>query len=84
MKSFDSVYIIGIGGIGTSALARYFASEGYPVAGYDRTPSPLTAELESEGIDIHYTDDVTLIDTLYKHPGRTLVIYTPAVTHDMV
>ncbi len=83
MKSFDSVYIIGIGGIGTSALARYFASEGYPVAGYDRTPSPLTAELESEGIDIHYTDDVTLIDPRYKHPGRTLVIYTPAVPHDM-
>ncbi len=78
-----SIYIIGIGGIGTSALARYFASEGCSVAGYDRTPSPLTAELEKEGIAIHYTDDISLIDDRYKHPDSTLVIYTPAVPADM-
>ncbi len=83
MINFESVYIIGIGGIGTSALARYFKAEGYPVAGYDRTPSPLTSQLEAEGIDIHYTDDIESVDAVYKSVDSTLVIYTPAVPHDM-
>lgn len=74
----DKVYFIGIGGIGMSALARYFASKGYMVGGYDLTPSPLTEALEAEGIDIHYEDDIDLV----PEPLRaldTLVVYTPAI-----
>ncbi|MDE7078238.1 MAG: UDP-N-acetylmuramate--L-alanine ligase, partial [Alistipes sp.] len=55
---FSKVYFLGIGGIGMSALARYFLHEGKRVAGYDRTPSHLTAELEAEGAEVHYDDDV--------------------------
>lgn len=83
MIDFKTVYIIGIGGIGTSALARYFASEGYPVAGYDRTPSPLTERLEREGIAVHYTDDIESVEARFKDKESTLVIYTPAVPSDM-
>lgn len=72
------VYFIGIGGIGMSAIARYFHSKGYGVAGYDLTPSPLTRTLESEGIDIHYSDDIDLIPLHYRALD-TLVVYTPAV-----
>ena len=54
-------YFLGIGGIGMSALARYFKVEGYQVGGYDRASSQLTQELEAEGIDIHYTDDISCI-----------------------
>ncbi|HON54889.1 MAG TPA: UDP-N-acetylmuramate--L-alanine ligase [Bacteroidales bacterium] len=74
------VYLIGIGGIGMSALARYYNHAGAIVAGYDRTPSKLTSELEKEGIRIHYEDDIALIPpefTSYKE--KTLVIYTPAI-----
>ncbi|MDR2359281.1 MAG: UDP-N-acetylmuramate--L-alanine ligase [Prevotellaceae bacterium] len=74
------VYFLGIGGIGMSALARYYKHAGAQVAGYDRTPSPLTAELECEGIGIHYEDDVTLIPPAFTaSPEKTLVIYTPAL-----
>ena len=75
-----SVYFIGIGGIGMSAIARYYNHAGYSVSGYDKTPSKLTAALESEGIDIHYTDDVSYIP---KDIENTLVIYTPAIPKDM-
>ena len=78
-----TVYLIGIGGIGMSALARYYKHAGYEVAGYDRTPSPLTAALESEGIPIHYDDNIQLIPEIYKTDKDTLVIYTPAVPADM-
>ena len=75
-----NVYLIGIGGIGMSALARYYKHAGCNVAGYDRTPSPLTGELEAEGIAVHYTDDVSLIPGSFKSgAGSVLVIYTPAV-----
>lgn len=74
----DRVYFIGIGGIGMSAIARYFMSRGWAVAGYDLTPSPLTQTLEQEGIAIHYQDDVRLIPELFLSP-ETLVVYTPAV-----
>ena len=67
-------YFLGIGGIGMSALARYFHRQGHTVSGYDRTPSPLTRQLEEEGIAVHYTDDPTLIPD-----GIDLVVYTPAV-----
>ncbi|MDR3350027.1 MAG: UDP-N-acetylmuramate--L-alanine ligase [Prevotellaceae bacterium] len=74
------VYFLGIGGIGMSALARYYKHAGAQVAGYDRTPSPLTAELEQEGMAIHYDDDVTLIPPAFTaSPEKTLVIYTPAL-----
>jgi UDP-N-acetylmuramate--alanine ligase len=75
------VYFIGIGGIGMSALARYYKHAGAQVAGYDRTPSPLTAELEREGMAIHYDDDVTLIPPAFTaSPENVMVIYTPAVS----
>lgn len=74
----NKVYFIGIGGIGMSALARYYASKGYLVGGYDLTPSPLTLALESEGIAIHYTDNVDDIPTPLR-TADTLVVYTPAV-----
>lgn len=78
----DNVYFVGIGGIGMSALARYFAFKGMRVAGYDRVSTPLTMALESEGIAVHYDDDVALIDESFKDSSSTLVIYTPAVPKD--
>ncbi|MDR1553955.1 MAG: UDP-N-acetylmuramate--L-alanine ligase [Prevotellaceae bacterium] len=74
-----AVYLIGIGGIGMSALARYYKYYGFFVAGYDRTKSALTQELENEGILIHYTDDVSLIPDNCRNAENTLIIYTPAV-----
>ena len=74
--------MLGIGGIGMSALARFFLHEGKRVAGYDRTPSPLTAALEAEGAAIHYTDDVTCIPAGFRDRERTLAVYTPAVHDD--
>ena len=75
-----NVYFIGIGGIGMSALARYFAFKGYNVSGYDKTPSELTAELIKEGIGVHYEDDITAIP---KDVEETLVVYTPAIPEDL-
>ena len=74
-----SVYFVGAGGIGMSALIRYFLSRGRRVGGYDRTPSDLTEALRKEGADIHYTDDVALVADVFKSPEDTLVVYTPAV-----
>ncbi|MCD8072152.1 MAG: UDP-N-acetylmuramate--L-alanine ligase [Alistipes sp.] len=79
---FRSVYFIGIGGIGMSALARYFIHQGRRVAGYDRTPSELTARLEREGAAIHYQENVELIGPDFRNPEETLVVYTPAVPAD--
>ncbi|MCH5329431.1 MAG: UDP-N-acetylmuramate--L-alanine ligase [Alistipes sp.] len=79
---FERVYFLGIGGIGMSALARYFMHEGKSVAGYDRTPSKLTAELEAEGADIHYEDDVNLIPAPFRDSAATITVYTPAVPSD--
>jgi len=79
----NNIYLIGIGGIGMSALARYFMHEGRRVAGYDRTRTPLTEELEREGAQIHYLDDETLIPPPFAGSSTaTLVIYTPAVGSD--
>ena len=75
-----NVYFIGIGGIGMSAIARYYNHAGYNVSGYDKTPSKLTAKLEEEGIAIHYTDDASYLPSDIK---ETLVIYTPAIPTDM-
>ncbi|MFV1450576.1 UDP-N-acetylmuramate--L-alanine ligase [Maribacter sp. HS] len=75
------VYFIGIGGIGMSALARYFAFIDKTVAGYDKTESPLTQELAASGMDIHYKDSIDLVAEVYKNdPEHTLVVYTPAVS----
>lgn len=75
-----NVYFIGIGGIGMSALARYYKFKGYNVAGYDRTPSELTAQLEKEGIAVHYEDRPDLVPA---DVAETLVVYTPAVPRDL-
>ncbi len=76
----NNVYFIGIGGIGMSAIARYYQFQGYRVAGYDRTPSALTHALEAEGIEVHYEDDPARVPA---DPAQTLVVYTPAVPADM-
>lgn len=75
-------YFIGAGGIGMANLERYFLSKGEKVAGYDRTPSPLTAELEKEGVAIVYEDDPALIPDDFRNPEKTIVVYTPAVPSD--
>jgi UDP-N-acetylmuramate--alanine ligase len=78
----DSIYFIGIGGIGMSALARFFANDGLKIAGYDLTETPLTRALAKEGARIHYTDDPDLIPSEFRDPRKTLVAYTPAVPSD--
>ena len=79
INNIKSVYFIGIGGIGMSAIARYFLSQGKVVAGYDRTPSELTNRLMQEGALIHYEEDVNQIPSLCKVKEETLVVYTPAI-----
>lgn len=74
------VYFIGIGGIGMSAIARYYKFKGLRVRGYDRTPSELTKQLEKEGIGVHYEDNT---DYIPKNTEETLVVYTPAIPDDM-
>ena len=77
---YTDIYFIGIGGIGMSAIARYYNAKGFKVSGYDKTPSPLTEALESEGIRVHYEDNVAFIP---KDVSKTLVVYTPAIPKDM-
>ena len=79
ISALQSVYFVGVGGIGMSALARFFLFKGKYVAGYDRTPSELTEKLIAEGADIHYAEDVRLIPEKCLDKDATLVIYTPAV-----
>ena len=81
-REFENIYFLGIGGIGMSALARYFLHEGYRVAGYDLTATPLTKALESEGALVHYEDDVELIPESMRDAERTLVVLTPAIPAD--
>ncbi len=76
---FKNVYLIGIGGIGMSSLARHFKAEGCSVGGYDKTPSGLTTQLEKEGIEIHFEDSIDLVGDNFKDKENTLVIYTPAI-----
>lgn len=73
------IYFIGIGGIGMSALARYFVASGNAVAGYDKTPSDITNALEDLDIAIHFEDAISNIPNAFKNPKNTLVVYTPAV-----
>ena len=78
-EDIKNVYFVGAGGIGMSALERYFNSRGISVAGYDRTPTRLTETLQSEGIDIVFDDDDALIPERFRNPADTLVVFTPAV-----
>ena len=84
MNNINSVYFIGIGGIGMSNLARYFLSKGKMVAGYDRTETSLTKELVKEGANIHYIDSKDLIPIAFTDKAHTLVVYTPAIPSDSV
>ena len=82
LEKIQSVYFVGIGGIGMSAIARYFLQKGMVVGGYDKTPSALTIQLEKEGALIHYEDNVNAIPQACKMADHTLVIYTPAIPAD--
>lgn len=79
MEEIKAVYFVGIGGIGMSAIARYFLSRGLVVAGYDRTPSDLTKALQEEGALVHYEENVELIPAPCRDRESTLVVYTPAI-----
>lgn len=83
LKDLHIVYFVGIGGIGMSAIARWFHQHGVLVYGYDRVETPLTIALAQEGIDIHYEDNVTLIpEQLKRDQSANLVVYTPAIPND--
>jgi UDP-N-acetylmuramate--alanine ligase len=83
ISQFKRVYFIGIGGIGMSALARYFMSIGLKVSGYDKTPSELTTKLIAEGINIHFEDKGNQVPAEFHEITTTLVVYTPAVPSNM-
>lgn len=78
-NTIQAIYFIGAGGIGMSALVRYFLSKGKKVGGYDKTPSELTRKLQEEGADIHYEESAEAIPEDFRHPDTTLVVYTPAI-----
>ena len=78
-NTLKAVYFVGAGGIGMSALVRYFLSKGKAVGGYDRTASALTEKLRQEGADIHYEDNIALIPEVFLNPETTLIVYTPAI-----
>ena len=79
LKRIHNVYFVGIGGIGMSAIARYFAANGKKVAGYDKTPSQITLDLEELGVEIHFEDDIKNIPISFLDTDKTLVVYTPAI-----
>ncbi|MCD7976861.1 MAG: UDP-N-acetylmuramate--L-alanine ligase [Tannerellaceae bacterium] len=79
ITKIQAIYFIGAGGIGMSALIRYFLSKGKRVGGYDKTPSELTEQLNREGSEIHYEDDVACVPDIYMDPQHVLIVYTPAV-----
>ena len=82
MQDIKAVYFVGAGGIGMSAIARYFINRGLVVAGYDKTPSALTLQLEKEGMLIHYEVDVEQIPLACRDKEHCLVIYTPAIPNE--
>jgi len=79
LKNIHTIYFVGIGGIGMSAIARYFATNGKLVAGYDKTPSQITSGLEELGIEIHFEDSLKNIPISFLDKDKTLVVYTPAI-----
>ena len=82
IKDIKAVYFVGAGGIGMSAIARYFLKKGLVVAGYDKTPSDLTRQLEKEGMLIHYEENINEIPHICKKKESCLVIYTPAIPEE--
>ena len=85
LKGVHSVFFLGIGGIGMSALARWFQQEGFAVAGYDKTPSPLTDALVEEGMEVIFTDQVSAIPSRFRErTEEVLVVWTPAIPRDAV
>ena len=82
LKNIESIYFLGAGGIGMSALVRYFLAEGKKVAGYDRTACALTDKLIEEGADIHFEENPELIPAEFRDKEKTLVIYTPAIPQE--
>lgn len=84
LSSYTSVYFLGIGGIGMSGLAQYLKAEGFRVAGYDRTPSTITALLADQDIQISFDDQVEVLTSDYLDPATTLVVYTPAIPQSSV
>jgi UDP-N-acetylmuramate--alanine ligase len=84
LDTLKYVYFVGIGGIGMSALARYFVQQGCKVAGYDKTPTPLTKALQEEGVQVIFEDAFDQIDPIYKQIQKdVLIIYTPAIPKDL-
>lgn len=79
LNNIHNIYFIGIGGIGMSALVRYFVAEDKVVAGYDKTPSAITKDLERIGVQIHFNEDLNAIDKRFLNPQQTLIVYTPAI-----
>ncbi|MCU0459828.1 MAG: UDP-N-acetylmuramate--L-alanine ligase [Bacteroidales bacterium] len=87
LTNIEGIYFLGIGGIGMSALARYFLSQGYIVCGYDRTRSPLTTKLEDERCSITYEDTIDSLPVLFSKPeenDKVLIVYTPAIPKDNI
>ncbi|MBD0832476.1 UDP-N-acetylmuramate--L-alanine ligase [Aestuariibaculum sediminum] len=82
LNSIHRVYFVGIGGIGMSALARYFVANGKGVSGYDKTPTDITVDLESLGVSVHFEDGIAQIPAEFHDVDTTLVVYTPAVPKD--
>ena len=82
LEDIKAVYFVGAGGIGMSALVRFFLAKGYKVGGYDKTPSPLTERLIEEGALIHYDDNIDEVDDCFKQKDEVLVVYTPAIPDD--
>lgn len=78
----NKIYFVGAGGIGMAALERYFLAQGCEVAGYDRTPTELTDQLQTEGVKIVFDDSAEAIDPSFRNPSETLVVYTPAIPDD--
>lgn len=80
LKELKYIYFLGIGGIGMSAIARWFIANGYTLAGYDKTATPLTDALQAEGISVHFEDNIELIPAEFlANPKETLIVYTPAI-----
>jgi len=82
LNSIHNIYFIGIGGIGMSALARYFVANKKHVAGYDKTRTEITDSLEDLGIKTHFEDDIKQIDSRFLNSETTLIVYTPAIPKD--
>ena len=82
LESYKSVYFVGAGGIGMSALVRYCLSKGLRVAGYDRTATPLTAQLQQEGAELFFDESASLIPSYCRDSEDTLVVYTPAIPQE--